>query len=134
MRNISWAVCIFPGLIAGESTIKEYVEQFEVGCIRNGIEVRRVGEAEVGAEARKHVDLKKKLRQHGFVGRDWRHLMAAVAAKARVLVTVDEDFWDPENKSQRKSKRRLVRVKSMIEAELEVKVRLPSEIDEACCA
>ena len=132
--RISWRVAFSPQLTTAEASLREYLEGFEIQCAAHGVDVRRMSPAAAAAAAKEHQELKKKLEQRGFRGGDWKHLMAAVASEAGVLVTVDPDYWDPRNKSQPKAKSRLDGVKRSIESSVGVRIRLPSEIVTACCA
>lgn len=131
--RISWRVSFSPELTAAEATLQEYLDRFEVECASHGVDLHRVTPAAANAAARQNQALKRRLSKRGFRGNDWRHLMGAVASGAHALVTVDPDYWDPQNKAQAKAKRRLDNVKRAIEASLTVEIRLPSEIVGACC-
>ena len=132
--RITWTVSFSPELSKAEATIGEYLERFEIECARQGVDLRPMPTATGAAAAKKHLALKKTLNKYGFSGKDWRHLMAAVAAKVQVLVTVDKDYWDPRNKAQPHAGARLERVKNTIESSLPIEVRLPSEFLAGCCA
>ena len=131
--RISWTVSLCPELSAGESAAQEYIQRFEIECASHGVELMPVAPAAAAATSKKHLGLKKLLVQRGFGARDWKHLMAAATADAKVLLTVDPDFWDPRNKAQPDARRRVVEVKKAIESCLPLKIRLPSEAIDACC-
>ncbi len=131
--RISWTVSLCPELSTGESTAKEYIQQFEIGCASHGVELIRIAPAAYAATSKRHLNLKKVLVRQGFSPRDWKHLMAAATADAKILLTVDPDFWDPRNKAQPTARRRLVEVKRAIESCLPLKILLPSEAIDACC-
>jgi hypothetical protein len=133
VRRISWAVVLSPGLSSAEASIGEYLDRFEIECVGQGVTVRAMSRAAGQAVEGRHRALKRVLRQRGFSGKDWQHLMAATAAEAEVLLTTDPDYWDPHNKAQPGARKQSDRVKRLIEADLPLRVRLPSEIRSACC-
>jgi hypothetical protein len=130
--RISWTVSCCLELSAAESTVEEYLNQFEIGCALHGVDLRRISLGAAKAVSKENRGLEKSLRLQGFTGNDWNHLMAAVAVESMVLLTTDPDYWDPRNKSQPKAKKQLVEVKRVIEATLPIKIRLPSEVL-GCC-
>jgi hypothetical protein len=131
VSRITWAIS-FSALSLEEATASEYIQQFEIECVSNGVDISKVPLRESQTTSQKHVAEKKRLRQHGFVGNDWMQLMAAVASRSSVLLTTDADFWDPRNKAQPGAKRRLDGVKRAIESSFGVAIRLPSEALDRC--
>lgn len=128
VTTISWPVRICTELIVCESSVEEFVRNFETHCVAHGVEIRDIDITDANAIGKKHQRLKKILKQKGFGGRDWTHLMAAVVSDSDFLCTVDSDFWDPENKANKKAKKQKCGVKSEIEKCLPIQVTLPSEL------
>jgi hypothetical protein len=80
------------------------------------------------AEQRNWRAEKKALSQLGFQSRDWTHLMAALHSAADVLISTDDDFWDPANKRNRGAAKKGIQVKRLIESGMNIRILLPSEV------
>jgi hypothetical protein len=122
--QIAWRVAL-SDLCAAESMMKEYVEQFEIQCISLGLEFTHVTMAEIQVAAKTRTALKKRLSNLGCAGRDWKHIMAAVAAAVEVIVTTDNDFSNPKDKARR-GKSGTAPVEALLRSELSLVVLSPT--------
>ena len=132
-EQITWSVRFCAELCSGESSIGEYISNFEINCVMNGIEAINIPISNAKKTSKKYPTLKRTLNQKGFGGRDWTHLMAAVASESQVFCTTDLDFWDPANKRTAKAKVRRIAVQREIESILPIRIYLPSEALESRC-
>jgi hypothetical protein len=126
--DITWTVGICGEAIVAECPIEEYLNEFEVDCQRNSVSLVKVTLADSRAKGKSLSAFRKKLQQLGFSNWDWHHFCASQVIAAKAIVTVDEDFFDPSNKINPKSKKKNDRVKRLIEATFSTKVIRP----EAC--
>lgn len=115
VSEITWIVSFSRDIIISEAPIKEMIDQFEIDCARNGITYYMPTFNDAKRISKVRAQDKKALRKMGFCGTDWSHLCAAIAVSAAALVTNDEDFFDPANKSNPGMHKRSTKVKRWIE-------------------
>jgi hypothetical protein len=126
IEQISRCVALCPDIIRAElPSVAEFVDEFLVYCELNGVTTLVLTLADSKFSAKQHRAHKKVLEDFGFLGHDWNHLMAAVKADSDVILTTDEDFFDPRNKSARSSAKKQSRVSSYISREFGISVRRP---------
>jgi hypothetical protein len=127
-QHVRWKISICRELIDAESTIREFLDRFEIICAANGVTLSNVPVASARSLGRDHKNLKRSLRQLGLEKNDWTHLMAAIAASAQCLCTTDPDFLDPANKRTPRARKKQTRVRDAIEGDLDLDILLPSEL------
>ena len=110
--RISWVVCCSSELSISETNERDFIGYLLLEWATYGIDVVDVPFALAQREAQNHLQQKRALRLLGFTGRDFKHLMAAVTARAEMVCTADADFIDPKNKAGAKG----LKVKAYIEA------------------
>lgn len=126
VERIEWTVCASPDLVLAEfPSIREFFEAFFVYCQINGVEFMHVTLAQAKASAKTHRVHKRQLEVFGFQGRDWNHLMAAKHSGSTHILSTDEDFFDPANKTNRRAARRGNRVAQYIADHLRIQVERP---------
>lgn len=123
--KITWTIS-YGELSGDEAPIKEVLEMFEVVCAQNGIDISCISKTAAASSGKDMLALKKKLRLFGLSGRDWKHLTAAVCARATDLITDDRDFWDPASKSTKAKHPKDGPVRKLIRDECAILVELPS--------
>ena len=124
--RINRCVALCPDIISAElPSVAEFVEEFLVYCELNGVATLVLALSDAKAAARSHRAHKKILEEYGFQGQDWNHLMAAAHADSDVILTTDEDFFDPRNKASRGAARKQSRVSKYIFDNFGISVRRP---------
>jgi len=127
VESIKWGVSICSEAICAECPgLTEYIEQFEINCVRSDVDITTVSLSEARATGKSYVALKKQLNQLSFSGYDWHHLCAAISSKVTAIVSVDEDFFDPANKANPRARKKSDKVKRLIESNTEILIIKPN--------
>jgi hypothetical protein len=98
VSRIKWSV-LYGELSRSEAPIGELLDAFEIACAQAGVQVNYISVDRAQEAAKVNSSLKRHLKKFGFHGRDWKHLMAALAGKTQLLLTDDRDFWNPAAKA-----------------------------------
>ena len=126
VANINWAIACCSEIVLSEfPSVTEFFNQFFVYCALSGVARIDVTLAEAKATAKLHRHHKNPMRQLGFDGNDWNHLMAAVHACSDEIITTDEDFFDPSNKSNRGAARKVRKVADYIKGNFDIDIKRP---------
>lgn len=95
--SVTWTIAL-SAISRGEASIDEYLSQLEQQCALQGVEWREVAMDQISAAVKRNAGLKTRLTQAAMQSRDIKQAFAAGCAQAALLVTCDQDFFDPKGK------------------------------------
>lgn len=127
-ENVKWVVAFSRDLSAAENpSCVSAIDAFMLEAAFSGLNFIEVALAEAKSAAKGRAAQKKFLLQLGFGGADWNHLCGAIHSNSEVILSTDDDFFDPSNKAGRRA-RPLSRVADYISENLGIEVRRPSKM------
>jgi len=126
--NIKWRINLSE-LSYAEANIEEFLNAFIDSCNFSGIDIQLITTEQVRSTKKQYNKEKKRYTQLGLSTKDWGHLISSVYSRSTALLSTDEDFWDPSNKSRSGAHfLKNAPIKRQIIADFSIEPLLPSEL------